>query len=192
MGIEPTTSSLPRTCSTTELRQHSASDRLKCDSQRAETFRHAPTSAKLLWRESDTLRGLITSGRRGLIPSKNLGAGGGNRTRDSCLEGKGITIMQRPRCRQVSAQSARDLSEYPQNQHRSLGEPRHQRRYLRIAGLLTEKEHALHLSRERVIGTWWAGLDSNQRTALRGPDLQSGAFNHSTTYPWGRPHLIRV
>ena len=25
------------------------------------------------------------------------GAGGGNRTRDSCLEGKGITIMQRPR-----------------------------------------------------------------------------------------------
>jgi hypothetical protein len=24
------------------------------------------------------------------------GAGGGNRTRDSCLEGKGITIMQRP------------------------------------------------------------------------------------------------
>ncbi len=27
------------------------------------------------------------------------GAGGGNRTRDSCLEGKGITIMQRPRNR---------------------------------------------------------------------------------------------
>ena len=26
----------------------------------------------------------------------NIGAGGGNRTRDSCLEGKGITIMQRP------------------------------------------------------------------------------------------------
>ncbi len=26
-----------------------------------------------------------------------FGAGGGNRTRDSCLEGKGITIMQRPR-----------------------------------------------------------------------------------------------
>lgn len=26
-----------------------------------------------------------------------FGAGGGNRTRDSCLEGKGITTMQRPR-----------------------------------------------------------------------------------------------
>ena len=30
------------------------------------------------------------------------GAGGGNRTRDSCLEGKGITIMQRPRSLQTS------------------------------------------------------------------------------------------
>ena len=40
------------------------------------------------------------------------GAGGGNRTRDSCLEGKGITTMQRPR------------------------------------------------------RTWWAGLDSNQRSAF--------------------------
>jgi hypothetical protein len=39
------------------------------------------------------------------------GAGGGNRTRDSCLEGKGITTMQRPQ-------------------------------------------------------KWWAGLDSNQRSAF--------------------------
>ncbi len=31
------------------------------------------------------------------MAAKQSGAGGGNRTRDSCLEGKGITIMQRPR-----------------------------------------------------------------------------------------------
>ena len=31
------------------------------------------------------------------ISRAKFGAGGGNRTRDSCLEGKGITIMQRPR-----------------------------------------------------------------------------------------------
>ena len=30
---------------------------------------------------------------------------------------------------------------------------------------------------------WWRGLDSNQRTLSR-PDLQSGAFNHSTTPPY--------
>ncbi len=32
------------------------------------------------------------------------------------------------------------------------------------------------------LGKWWRGLDSNQRTLTR-PDLQSGAFNHSTTPP---------
>lgn len=36
----------------------------------------------------------------------NIGAGGGNRTRDSCLEGKGITIMQHPR----SLWAGRDLN----------------------------------------------------------------------------------
>ena len=30
--------------------------------------------------------------------------------------------------------------------------------------------------------SWWAGMDSNHRTLSR-PDLQSGAINHSTTYP---------
>src|ERR1019366_6351996 len=39
---------------------------------------------------------------------------------------------------------------------------------------------------------WWAGLDSNQRTALSGPGLQPGAFNHSTTYPRGRPPTVRA
>ncbi len=71
--------------------------------------------------------------------SLKSGAGGGNRTRDSCLEGKGITIMQRPRRRR-----------------------------------------------------WWAGLDSNQRTALSGSGLQPDAFNHSTTYPRRRPPTVRV
>jgi hypothetical protein len=40
-----------------------------------------------------------------VLPLKS-GAGGGNRTRDSCLEGKGITIMQRPHtagCRRRSS-----------------------------------------------------------------------------------------
>ena len=48
-----------------------------------------------------------------------MGAGGGNRTRDSCLEGKGITIMQRPRSvasftkrRRVSLCDARRLLAY--------------------------------------------------------------------------------
>ena len=31
---------------------------------------------------------------------------------------------------------------------------------------------------------WWTGLDSNQRTETRA-DLQSAAFNHSATCPWG-------
>ena len=30
---------------------------------------------------------------------------------------------------------------------------------------------------------WWIGLDSNQR-GTRSPDLQSGLFNHSSTYPY--------
>lgn len=30
--------------------------------------------------------------------------------------------------------------------------------------------------------SWWEELDSNQRTLTR-PDLQSGAFNHSATFP---------
>jgi hypothetical protein len=36
------------------------------------------------------------------------GAGGGNRTRDSCLEGKGITTMQRPRRCGPSTRSGRE------------------------------------------------------------------------------------
>ena len=35
--------------------------------------------------------------KKSLIRQASSGAGGGNRTRNSCLEGKGITIMQRPR-----------------------------------------------------------------------------------------------
>src|SRR3546814_10899198 len=34
------------------------------------------------------------------------------------------------------------------------------------------------------MGGWWTGLDSNQRTETRA-DLQSAAFNHSATCPWG-------
>ena len=37
--------------------------------------------------------------KKSLCLQASSGAGGGNRTRDSCLEGKGITTMQRPqRC----------------------------------------------------------------------------------------------
>jgi hypothetical protein len=43
------------------------------------------------------------------------GAGGGNRTRDSCLEGKGITTMQRPR------HSASSLRGRPANPYASRG-----------------------------------------------------------------------
>ena len=34
--------------------------------------------------------------KKSLCLQASSGAGGGNRTRDSCLEGKGITTMQRP------------------------------------------------------------------------------------------------
>jgi hypothetical protein len=43
------------------------------------------------------MRGALFPARAALTPYLRIGAGGGNRTRDSCLEGKGITIMQRPR-----------------------------------------------------------------------------------------------
>ena len=71
----------------------------------------------------------------GALARGELGAGGGNRTRDSCLEGKGITIMQRPRS---------------------------------------------------LVGR--AGFEPAYR--FREPNLQSGAFNHSTTYPRWRSFVM--
>jgi hypothetical protein len=53
-----------------------------------------------------------------------LGAGGGNRTRNSCLEGKGITIMQRPhivadrRGPRLGSQPRRDLPPGPEHRDR--------------------------------------------------------------------------
>ena len=48
-------------------------------------------------------------------------------------------------------------------------------RFLNLTIFNTLKEFDENLS-------WWAGMDSNHRTLSR-PDLQSGAINHSTTYP---------
>ncbi len=50
---------------------------------------------------------------------------------------------------------------------------------------LSGKRYARRSLGARFREDWWAGLDSNQRTALRRANLQSAAFNHSTTYPDG-------
>ena len=47
------------------------------------------------------------------------------------------------------------------------------------------------ISRNSFIESWWAGLDSNQRTQMRA-DLQSAAFNHSATYPLRVPVSRKV
>ncbi len=46
---------------------------------------------------------------------------------------------------------------------------------------LSYTRRAIACTSQRLV-KWWRGLDSNQRTLSR-PDLQSGAFNHSTTPP---------
>ncbi len=51
---------------------------------------------RLQWRDSP-IRPCRSDKEKPVVTGSLIGAGGGNRTRNSCLEGKGITIMQRPR-----------------------------------------------------------------------------------------------
>jgi hypothetical protein len=125
---------------------------------------------------------------------RKSGAGGGNRTRDSCLEGKGITIMQRPRGPRRAGGTLPGPPPIPSRPPARLA------RLARRAGLPADdrivpqgrlrpepsrKQKARIVDWRCALLCWWAGLDSNQRTALSGPGLQPGAFNHSTTYPRG-------
>ena len=64
--------------------------------------------------------------------------------------------------------------------------PKNSRKYLvalKLHYFLKNKAlYRLLFNGYRALQIWWAGMDSNHRT-LAWPDLQSGAFNHSTTYP---------
>jgi hypothetical protein len=78
VGLEPTTSSLPRKCSTTELQQ-----------------RGSVSPSRIVARL--TSRGEVTSAREDSCPRGSGGAGDGNRTHVCSLEGCRSTIELRPR-----------------------------------------------------------------------------------------------